>query len=91
MKDKMERRTERKREREGIMESRNSIHKSIEIWNKTICIVSSFSMAREEKLTRGSGTRQNRKFGWTMTLQESETMYKAFVKYTFHSYQKISF
>lgn len=61
MKDKMERRGERKREGEGIMECRNSMHKSIEVQNKTICIISSFSMAREEKVTRGSGIRQDEK------------------------------
>lgn len=58
MKDKMERRGERKRG-EDIMENRDSMYKSIEVWNKTICIISSFSMAREEKVTRGSGIRQD--------------------------------
>lgn len=41
------------------MENRDSMYKSIEVWNKTICIISSFSMAREEKVTRGSGIRQD--------------------------------
>lgn len=58
MKDKMERRGERKRG-EDIMENRDSMYKSIEVWNKTICIISSFTMAREEKVTRGSGIRQD--------------------------------
>lgn len=58
MKDKMERRGERKRG-EDIMENRDSMYKSIEVWNKTICIISSFSMAREEKVTRVSGIRQD--------------------------------
>lgn len=44
------------------MESRNSMYKSMEVRNKTICIISWFSMAREEqKGTRGNGMRKEEK------------------------------
>lgn len=44
------------------MESRNRMYKSMEVRNKTISIISWFSMAREEqKGTRGNGMRKEEK------------------------------
>lgn len=44
------------------MESRNTMYKSMEVRNKTLCIISWLSMAREEqKMTRGNDIRKEEK------------------------------
>lgn len=43
------------------MASRKSTYESTMVWNKTICILSRFSMAREEhKVTGGNGMRKEK-------------------------------
>lgn len=68
------------------------MYKSTEMWNKTVYKIPMFSMAREEqKMSGGNGMRQDENIRLEHDTEASEIMKKFFVKYTLHSYEKVSF